>query len=131
MIREVVGRRYRRLKDEERILPDILLVDGGPGQLSAALSALGEAGARPKRVVSLAKREELVFVEERDEPLEFARTSPGLKVLQSVRDEAHRFAQHYHHVLRGRSLFGRKAAHIARSARATKGSGGDAIRRSQ
>lgn len=120
MIQEVVRRRYRRLKKEEGMLPHLLLVDGGPGQLGAALKALEEAGARPALVASLAKREELVFVEGRDEAIELPRTSPALKVLQAARDEAHRFAQHYHHVLRGRKMFGTKAARIAKSARTAK-----------
>jgi len=120
MIREIVYRRYHRLKEEEGILPHLLLVDGGPGQLAAALEALSVAGARPAKVVSLAKREELVFVEGGEEPIEFPRTAAALKVLQAVRDEAHRFAQHYHHVLRGRNLFGAKAARLAKSARRAK-----------
>jgi len=119
MIAEVIYRRYARLKDEEAILPHLLLVDGGPGQLSAAVEALAAAGARPAQVASLAKREELVFIEGRDEPIEMPRTSAGLKVLQALRDEAHRFAQAYHHLLRDKELFGANAARVAKSARTT------------
>ena len=120
MIAEVVYRRYKRIREEGGIFPDLLLVDGGQGQLGAALEAIGAlhaTGARPKRVVSLAKREELIFVEGRAEPVELARTAPGLKVLQAVRDEAHRFAQAYHHILRDKGLFGEKARRMAVSAR--------------
>ncbi len=116
-IGEVVYRRYRRLKRGGTLTADLLLVDGGPGQLRAALAGLERAGARPKAVVSLAKREELIFVEGREGPVALPRTSAGLKVLQAVRDEAHRFARHYHHVLRGKSLFGQKALDVARAAR--------------
>ena len=108
MIREVVFRRFRRLRDELAVLPDLLLIDGGPAQLHAAAEALDAADARPGHLLSLAKREEEVFVLGRaeDEPLRLPRTSPALKVLQTVRDEAHRFAQHYHHLLRRKALFG-------------------------
>jgi len=116
MIREVVSRRYRRLAREESFLPDLLLVDGGPGQLASALEGVKEAGAGPRTVASLAKREEMVFLEGREEPLDLARTSSGLKVLQFVRDEAHRFAQRYHHVLRDKRFFGGDSAKMARKA---------------
>jgi excinuclease ABC subunit C len=116
MIREVVARRYRRLKKEDAVTADLLMIDGGPGQLSAALDGLKAAGARPKLVVSLAKREELIFVEGRAEPVALPRTSAGLKVLQFVRDEAHRFAQRYHHVLRDKRFFGEKSARVAKLA---------------
>ncbi|MHC4712507.1 MAG: UvrB/UvrC motif-containing protein [Planctomycetota bacterium] len=120
MIREIVRRRYTRLKDEESLLPDFLLVDGGPGQLSAALEGLEAAGARPRTVGALAKREEIVFVEGRSKPLRLPQTSAGLKVLQFVRDEAHRFAQRYHHALRGKRLFGDRSVKVAGRARADK-----------
>jgi excinuclease ABC subunit C len=112
MIREVVFRRFRRLAEELAILPDLLLVDGGPGQLHAAAEAMAAAGARPALVASLAKREEEVYVlgKAEEEPLRLARTDPALKILQAVRDEAHRFAQHYHHLLRRRAVFGEKLA---------------------
>ncbi len=120
MIREIVRRRYKRLKEEESLLPDFLLVDGGPGQLSAAIEGLEAAGARPAAVAALAKREEILFVEGRDEPVRLASTSAGLKVLQFVRDEAHRFAQHYHHVLRDKRLFKERSTKVAGLARADK-----------
>ncbi len=110
MIREVVYRRFRRLTEELSVLPDLVLVDGGPTQLRAAAAAIAAAGARPPLVASLAKREEEVYVlgKAEEEPLRLARTDAALKVLQAVRDEAHRFAQHYHHLLRRRALFGEK-----------------------
>jgi len=105
-IREAVQRRFQRLRDDGETPPDLLLIDGGRGQLGAALSALQAAGAGRQRVVSLAKREELVFLPDADEPLRLSRGSYALRLLQYVRDEAHRFAQHYHHLLRKRSQFG-------------------------
>ena len=91
---------------ESDALPDILLIDGGKGQLHAALSALDALGVRPATVLSLAKREEEVYVAGGDEPLRLSRHSYALRLLQYVRDEAHRFAQHYHHLLRKRSTLG-------------------------
>ena len=105
-IHEVVLRRYQRL-DETQIMPDILLVDGGKGQLHAAVSALDLLAVEDRPVViSLAKREELIFRPDQDEPLRLSRHSYALRLLQYVRDEAHRFAQHYHHILRRRSTLG-------------------------
>jgi excinuclease ABC subunit C len=104
MIREVVLRRFRRLREEGGVLPDVLLIDGGPGQLGAARSALAEAGAGPRVLLSLAKEEETVFREGR--PVPMPKDSPALKLLMYVRDEAHRFAQHYHHLLRRKTVIG-------------------------
>jgi len=101
-IHEVVSRRFARLAREGASFPDILLVDGGKGQLSAALDALDSLGIEPPCVISLAKREEEVFVPGKPEPLRLSRDSFSLRLLEYVRDEAHRFAQHYHHLLRGR-----------------------------
>lgn len=104
MIREVVLRRFRRLREEGGAVPDLLLIDGGPGQLGAARSALAEAGAEPRVLVSLAKEEETVFRDGR--PVPMPKDSPALKLLMYVRDEAHRFAQHYHHLLRRKTVIG-------------------------
>jgi len=101
-IHEVVARRFSRLIREGASLPDVLLVDGGKGQLSAALAALDGLGIEAPCVISLAKREEEVFVPGRGEPLRLSRDSYSLRLLEFVRDEAHRFAQHYHHLLRGK-----------------------------
>jgi excinuclease ABC subunit C len=101
-IHEVVSRRFARLVREGASLPDVFLVDGGKGQLSAALDALESLGIEAPCVISLAKREEEVFLPGRSEPLRLSRDSYSLRLLEYVRDEAHRFAQHYHHLLRGR-----------------------------
>lgn len=103
-IREVVARRFKRLQDEEGVFPDILLIDGGKGQLSSALSVFNALEITPPMVISLAKREEEVFVMKAEEPLRLSRHSFALRLLQYVRDEAHRFAQHYHHLLRSKQL---------------------------
>jgi len=104
MIREVVGRRFTRLEREGEAFPDVLLIDGGLGQLHAALEALQALKIEPPLVLSIAKREELVYRMGADAPLRLGRTSPALKVLQYVRDEAHRFASHYHRILRGKRV---------------------------
>ena len=99
---EVVGRRYRGLLEAGKDLPDLVLVDGGKGQLGAAMSALAELGLGDQPVASLAKREELIFVPGREEPIALPRTSPVLHLVQRVRDEAHRFAVGYHRVRRAK-----------------------------
>jgi len=104
-IREVVSRRIRRLHQEGEIFPDILLIDGGKGQLNAAMTAMRELGVEPPFTISLAKREEEVYVPGESEPRRLSRHSYGLRLLQYVRDESHRFAQHYHHLLRKKSHF--------------------------
>ncbi|MGQ9573784.1 MAG: excinuclease ABC subunit UvrC [Thermoguttaceae bacterium] len=105
-IHEVVARRFQRLRDEGEVFPDILLVDGGKGQLRAALGAFSALEIDPPTVLSLAKRQEELYMPHRDQPLRLARHSFALRLLQYVRDEAHRFAQHYHHILRRRSTLG-------------------------
>jgi excinuclease ABC subunit C len=99
-IREVVSRRFRRLREEEEVFPDILLIDGGKGQLNAALEVFQVLGIEPPCLISLAKREEEVYRPGEVEPLRLSRHAAALRLLQYVRDEAHRFAQHYHHILR-------------------------------
>lgn len=101
---EVVGRRYRRLKDEGGAWPDLVLIDGGPGQLSAARRATAPLG-RPLALASLAKREEEIYLPDRADPVRLPRASPALHVLQRARDEAHRFAVAFHRARRGKSLF--------------------------
>lgn len=94
-LREAVRRRYRRLLAEGRPLPDVVFVDGGRGQLTAALEVLDELDCdRP--VVSLAKREELLYVNQRQAPYDLPETSNVLQLFERVRDEAHRFAVTYH-----------------------------------
>lgn len=99
---EAVGRRYRRMLDEGRDLPDLVLIDGGLGQLHAAEAALAELGLDQLERASLAKKEELVFRPGSSEPLRIPRTSPVLQLLQRIRDEAHRFAITYHRMLRAK-----------------------------
>ncbi|QYU70510.1 excinuclease ABC subunit UvrC [Leptolyngbya sp. 15MV] len=99
-IREVVSRRYREAGDGHELYPDVILIDGGLGQLHAALEAFHQLNIKPPMVISLAKKEELIYVQERREPIRLGRDNPGLRLCQAIRDEAHRFAQHYHHVLR-------------------------------
>jgi excinuclease ABC subunit C len=105
-IHEVVARRFARLHEAGEIFPDVLLIDGGKGQLSAAMAAFAELGIKPPTLLSIAKREEELFLPDRDEPIKLSRDSFALRLLQYVRDEAHRFAQHYHHVLRRKSTLG-------------------------
>ncbi|HEY1064941.1 MAG TPA: UvrB/UvrC motif-containing protein, partial [Pirellulales bacterium] len=104
-IREVVARRFQRLSDEGDSFPDLLLIDGGKGQLNAGMEAFKLMEIRPPAVVSLAKQEEEVFVPGVSESIKLPRNNFGLRLLQYVRDEAHRFAQHYHHILRHKSTF--------------------------
>ena len=105
-IHEVVARRFRRLDEEGSIFPDLLLIDGGKGQLNAALAAFRELEITPPVLLSLAKREEEIYLPGAEEPLRLSRHAYALRLLQYVRDEAHRFAQHYHHILRRRSTLG-------------------------
>ncbi len=105
-IREVVARRFSGLRAGEQAFPDILLIDGGKGQLGRGLEAFEAIGIEPPTVISLAKKEELVYLAGRDEPLALSRHSYALRLLQYVRDEAHRFAQHYHHLLRRKRTLG-------------------------
>src|SRR3982751_3279630 len=91
-MREVVGRYFARRIDEGRPLPDLVLIDGGKGQLNAAAEALHGLGLASLPIASLAKREEEVFLLGRSEPLHLSRRSPALRLLQQARDEAHRFA---------------------------------------
>jgi excinuclease ABC subunit C len=102
MIREVVSRRFRRLDEEGKVFPDILLIDGGVGQLNSAKGALRDLGVTPPLVLSLAKEEETLIRDGKPVPLE--KSSPALRLMMYVRDEAHRFAQHYHHQLRRKAL---------------------------
>jgi excinuclease ABC subunit C len=94
-VHEVVTRFLRRRIEEEKPLPDLMVIDGGRGQLTAAQSAANGAGASAIPLASLAKREEEVYLPDRTEPLRLARRSPSLKLLQRARDEAHRFAVTY------------------------------------
>ena len=104
-MREVVGRRYRRLLEEGADLPDLVLIDGGLGQLGAAAEALDELGLGELPLASLAKREEILHVRGREEPVVLDHSTPALQLMQAVRDEAHRFAVKFHRKRRaGRTI---------------------------
>lgn len=104
-IHEVVARRFKRLYDESDVFPDILLIDGGKGQLSSAVAAFETLEIDPPVLISLAKKNEEIYRPGDSEPLCLDRRSFALRLLQYVRDEAHRFAQHYHHILRKKDQF--------------------------
>jgi excinuclease ABC subunit C len=104
-IHEVVSRRFRRALHQDDPFPDLLLIDGGKGQLNAALAAFRDQQIRPPVLLSLAKREEEIYLPGESEPLRLQRNAFSLRLLQYVRDEAHRFAQHYHHILRRKKTF--------------------------
>jgi excinuclease ABC subunit C len=103
-MREVVTRRFKRMDEDGSVFPDILLIDGGKGQLSAAMAAFESIGVTPPTVISLAKQEEEIFRPGERESIKLSKHSAALRLLQYVRDEAHRFAQHYHHTLRHKRM---------------------------
>jgi len=103
MIKEVVRRRYFRLLKEKADMPDLIMIDGGKGQLHSALDELKELGLKIP-MISLAKKFEEVYVPGRRVPLVFDKKSYALKLLQRIRDEAHRFAIQYHRLLRSKKL---------------------------
>jgi excinuclease ABC subunit C len=113
MIAEVVKRRYKYALRGEELWPDLILIDGGLGQLHAAQVALREiinnqSSIINLRVAAIAKREEEIYLQGSVKPMRLPRQSPVLKLLQYVRDEAHRFAQHYFHILRKKRMLGGK-----------------------
>ncbi|MBI4469713.1 MAG: excinuclease ABC subunit UvrC [Acidobacteria bacterium] len=102
-MKEVTQRRYARLQRENRPMPDLILIDGGKGQLSAAGAALSELGLVSQPLASIAKREEIIYVRGReDEPVVLEHSSPVLRLVQQIRDEAHRFAVTFHRLRRKR-----------------------------
>ena len=94
-IHEVVQRYFERRTKDDKPMPDLIVIDGGKGQLSAAYAAVSELGLGDRPLISLAKREEEIFIWGREEPLKLSRRSPALRLLQQARDEAHRFAVTY------------------------------------
>lgn len=105
-MREVVERRYSRVLEEKTDLADLIIIDGGKGQLSAAVEVLQELGIYPKvPVIGLAKRLEEIFLPNQSESVLLPRTSTALRLIQSLRDEAHRFAIEYHRTLRDKRTF--------------------------
>lgn len=103
-IREVVSRAYRDAGAGEALYPDVVIIDGGAGQLTAAMEAFSQFDRAPGMVIALAKKQELIHVPGADEPIRLSRQNLGLKLCQAIRDEAHRFAQAYHHLLRKKKL---------------------------
>ncbi|MEM8873163.1 MAG: excinuclease ABC subunit UvrC [Planctomycetota bacterium] len=107
-LQEVVSRRYREAAAGNELYPDLIMIDGGLGQLHAVMDVFKDVDVKPPMVVSLAKKEELVYVQAKSEPIRLPRNNVGLKLLQYLRDEAHRFAQHYHHILRRKATLEEK-----------------------
>ena len=105
-IREVVSRRYRDAGAGQELYPDLIIIDGGLGQLHAAREAFAELKVKPPMVIALAKKDEVIYTQAKSEPIKLNRQNLGLKFCQAIRDEAHRFAQHYHHVLRRKKTLG-------------------------
>lgn len=103
-MREVLTRHYSRKMAENQPPPSLIVIDGGKGQLSAALSALAAIGYPPVPVIGLAKRNEEVFLPGREDPVVLDKHRPALRLLQALRDEAHRFAISYHRQLRLRRV---------------------------
>ena len=95
-MQEVVRRRYRAVLESGGPFPDLILIDGGKGQLTAAYAALEELGLANLVAVGIAKKEELLFTREHDDPIALQPDSPALLLLQRIRDEAHRFAITFH-----------------------------------
>ncbi len=111
-MKQAIERRYRRVLEEVGSMPDLILVDGGRGQLNAALEALALLGVDETPVAGLAKREEEVYLPARPEPLRLDRHDPGLKLLQQIRDEAHRFAVARHRKRRSKRTLGSRLDEI-------------------
>ena len=95
-MREVVTRRYRKLLEQGGLFPDLILIDGGKGQLSAAYAALEELGLANLVAIGIAKKEELIYTREHENPIALAAHDPALLLIQRIRDEAHRFAVTFH-----------------------------------
>ncbi len=106
MIREVVSRRYSRLKEENLLLPDLILIDGGRQHLLAAQAEVKKLGFQIP-LVSIAKEKENIYVENRIHPIKLNSDTPALNLIRRVRDEAHRFAVAYHHILRRKKVIGK------------------------
>ena len=101
---EAVDRRYRRVLSEDKPLPDLILIDGGRGQLNAALTALNRLGIEGITIAGLAKREEEIYVPDREDPIRLEKRDPALQLLQMVRDETHRFAVSSHRRRRSKRI---------------------------
>ena len=103
-MKEIVGRRYKRIIDENAVMPSLIIVDGGKGQLSSACEALKELGIYNQvPIVGIAKKLEEIYYPEDPLPLHISKKSPGLLLIQRIRDEAHRFAITFHRQKRSKS----------------------------
>ncbi len=111
-MKEVVGRYLRRRIEEGRPLPELAVIDGGKGQLGMARAAAAEAGAHDVTLIALAKREEEIYLVGRPEPLRLPRTSVALRMLQRIRNEAHRFAHGYNRKLHGKRTLSSELSRI-------------------
>jgi len=109
MIAEVVKRRYKYALRGEELWADLILIDGGLGHLHAVETALQQMNAPAIKIASIAKREEQIYLQGNKKPLKLPAHSPVLKLLQYVRDEAHRFAQHYFHILRTKKVLNKQS----------------------
>jgi len=108
MLQEVLKRRFKRISHAANawaILPDLVLIDGGRGQLNCAVAAMQEVGAESIATASLAKENEEIFIPQRAKPIILPHSSPGLQLLQRLRDEAHRFALGYHQKIHRKETF--------------------------
>jgi excinuclease ABC subunit C len=106
MLREVVGRRYLRLTQEHLALPDLVLIDGGKAHLLAAKDEIEKLGLKIP-LMSIAKEKEHIYVADRSFPLKLDSDTPALNLIRRIRDEAHRFAVAYHHILRRKKIIGK------------------------
>jgi len=112
-MREVVTRRYKRIQDEALSMPDLVLIDGGLGQLHAAQAALDSLNIVDQSLASIAKKEEIIYIAGReDEPVILERRSPVLRLIQQIRDESHRFAINFHRQRRGRRMLSSELCEI-------------------
>ena len=103
-MKEVIYRRYAKLSREHMTYPDLIIIDGGKGQLSAAIEVLNKLRVKIP-VISLAKQFEEIYTKPTGEPIRLPKDHKGLQLLQTIRDEAHRFAIRYQQLLRGKDLF--------------------------
>jgi len=103
-IKEIVFRRYYRIKKEKLPPPDLIIIDGGKGQLSSAIQALGELDIKIP-IISIAKEFEEIYTPGEKDPLRLDRKDPALQIVQQIRDEAHRFAISYNRLLRKKDFF--------------------------
>lgn len=101
---EVMTRRLVKADPDDELFPNLILIDGGLGQLNAAREIVNMVPVNRPTIISLAKREEEIYIPERERPIKLSRHDPALRLLQYIRDEAHRFAQHYFHILQKKNL---------------------------